>query len=111
MSALTQPARYAPPMPSRSAIAAALRHLAPHLPAHEFAAVVDHAMDSPGLRVASPDNAAWLSLVAYARHTLTDYDALLAQGYDRDSARFFVADEMMEVLREWGVRRPLGVED
>ena len=98
-------------MPSRSAVASALRHLAPHLPAHEFAAVVDHAMDSPGLRVASPENAAWLSLVAYARHTFTDYDALLAQGYDRDSARFFVAEELAGLLAEWGVKRKLGGED
>jgi len=95
-------------MPSRSAVASALRRLAPLLPAHEFAAVVDHAMDSPGLRVASPENAAWLSLVAYARHTLTDYDALLAQGYDRDSARFFVADELAARLAGWGVKRKLG---
>ena len=98
-------------MPSRSAIAAALRHLAPRLPAHEFEAVVDHAMDSAGLSVASPENAAWLSLVAYARHTLTDYDALLADGYDRDSARFFVADELKALLAEWGVRRRLAPED
>lgn len=76
-----------------------------------MAAVVDHAMDSSGLRVASPENAAWLSLVAYARHTLTDYDALLAQGYDRDSARFFVAAELEALLAGWGVRRPLVGED
>ena len=95
-------------MPSRSAVASTLRHLAPRLPAHEFAAVVDHAMDSPGLRVAAPENAAWLSLVAYARHSLTDYDALLAQGYDRDSARFFVAEELGALLVEWGVKRRLG---
>lgn len=94
-------------MPTRSAIAAALRHLAPRLPAHEFVAVVDHAMDSPGLSVASPENAAWLSLVAYARHTMTDYDALLAEGYDRDSARHFVAGELEELLAGWGVRRKL----
>jgi len=98
-------------MPTRSAIAAALRHLAPKLPAHEFAAVVDHAMDSPGLRSASPENAAWLSLVAYARHTLTEYDELLRQGYDRDSARFFVADAMVELLSGWGVKRKLGAEE
>ena len=95
-------------MPSRSAVASALRHLAPHLPAHEFEAVVDHAMDSTGLRVASPENAAWLSLVAYARHTFTDYDALLAEGHDRDSARFFVAEELAALLAEWGVKRKLG---
>jgi len=98
-------------MPSRAAIAAALRHLAPRLPEHEFGAVVDHAIDSPGLAVATPENAAWLSLVAYARHTMTDYDALLAEGYDRDSARFFVAGELEELLASWGVRRKLASED
>jgi hypothetical protein len=94
----------------RGALEAALRHLAPNIPPHEFGAVIDHALDSAGLKSAAPENAAWLSLVAYVRHTFTDYDALLAQGYDRDSARHFVAHEMMEVLREWGVRRPLGDE-
>src|SRR3954464_385845 len=98
-------------MPTRASIAAALRHLAPKLPAHEFGAVVDHAMDSPGLRVASPENAAWLSLVAYARHTMTEYDDLLAQGFDRDSARFFVADALGELLEGWGVKRKLGGEE
>jgi hypothetical protein len=68
-------------------------------------------MDSPGLKVALPENAAWLSLVAYARHTFTDYDALLVQGYDRDSARFFVAEELAGLLAEWGVKRRLGGEE
>ncbi|HEY2755121.1 MAG TPA: DUF2293 domain-containing protein [Pseudolabrys sp.] len=98
-------------MPPRSSVESALRHLAPRMPQHEFAAVVDHAMDSPGLRVASPENAAWLSLVAYARHMATEYDDLLAQGYDRDSARFFVADELQNVLAAWGVRRKLDPEE
>ena len=92
----------------REAIEAALRHLAPKIPAHEFGAVVDHALDSEGLKSAAPEMAAWLSLVAYARHVFTDYDALLTQGYDRDSARHFVSGEMEAVLKEWGVRRPLG---
>jgi hypothetical protein len=98
-------------MPSRSALAAALRHLAPLIPKHEFGAVIDHALDSPGLRNASPETAAWLSLVAYVRHALTEYDDLLRQGYDQDSARFFVADAMRETLAGWGVRRPLGAGD
>jgi hypothetical protein len=98
-------------MPTRCAIASALRHLAPHIPAHEFGAVVDHALDSPGLRGASPENAAWLALVAYVRHTLTEYDDLLRQGYDKDSARFFVADAMRDTLDGWGVRRPLDAGD
>jgi len=64
-------------------------------------------MDSPGLRSSAPEAAVWLSLVAYARHVLTDYDDLLQQGYDQDSARFFVADDLQAVLDDWGVRRRL----
>jgi hypothetical protein len=64
----------------------ALRRLAPRIPAHEFGAVVDHAVDSPGLAVATPESAAWLSLVAYVRHVFTDYDELLQQDYDQESA-------------------------
>jgi hypothetical protein len=95
----------------RQAIEAALRHLAPKIPPHEFGAVTDHALDSEGLTSAAPEGAAWLSLVAYVRHVFTDYDELLAQGYDRDSARHFVAKEMEAVLRGWGVRRPLTADD
>jgi len=92
----------------REALDAALRRLAPKIPPHEFSAVIDHALDSAGLKSAEPETAVWLSLVAYVRHAFTDYDALLAQGYDRDSARHFVADEMGEVLASWGARRKLG---
>jgi hypothetical protein len=98
-------------MPARSDIEAALRHLAPRVPAHEFGAIVDHARDSAGLKSASPESAAWLSLIAYVRHVFTDYDALLTQGYDRDSARFFVADEIDAVLQQWGARRRLHADD
>ena len=98
-------------MSTRAEIARALRVLAPRIPAHEFEAVLDHARDSPGLRVAAPETAAWLSLVAYARHVFTDYDALLQEHYDQESARFFVASELAAVLRGWGVRRPLTPQD
>jgi len=92
----------------RAALEAALRRLAPSIPPHEFGAVIDHALDSAGLQTAAPETAAWLALVAYVRHVFTDYDALLAQGYDRDSARHFVARDMEAALQEWGVRRKLG---
>jgi hypothetical protein len=98
-------------MSTRTEIGRALRILAPKLPKHEFDAVLDHAVDSPGLRVATLETAAWLALVAYARHTFTDYDDLLREAYDRESARFFVMDDLAAVLREWGVRRPLTSED
>jgi hypothetical protein len=95
----------------RGDIEIALRRLAPRIPAHEFGAVVDHAVDSPGLKPASPETAAWLSLVAYVRHVFTDYDDLLVQDYDQDSARHFVADEIAAVLNDWGVRRRLSADD
>jgi hypothetical protein len=95
----------------RAKIEMILLLLAPKIPSHEFGAVVDHALDSVGLKTAAPETAAWLSLVAYARHVHTDYDELLEQGYDYESARFFVADELGEVLAGWGVRRPLNSED
>jgi hypothetical protein len=95
----------------RGDIEIALRRLAPRIPAHEFAAVVDHAVDSPGLKPASPETAAWLSLVAYVRHVFTDYDELLEQDYDQDSARHFVADEIAAILNDWGARRRLSADD
>jgi hypothetical protein len=98
-------------MTHRAALETALRHLAPKLPPHEFGAVVDHALDSKGLRHAAAENAVWLSLVAYARHVFTEYDDLLTQGYDRESARHFVMDEIAARLRAWGVRRTLSEED
>lgn len=95
-------------MSRRGAIEAALGVLAPRIPTHERGAVIDHALDSVGLKTAAPETAAWLSLVAYIRHVLTDYDGLLADGYDAESARFFVADEIDAVLESWGARRRLG---
>ncbi len=80
----------------------------PRIPRHECEAIIDHALDSPGLRAAAPETAAWLSLVAYVRHVFTEYDALLEDGYDPDSARHFVLDDINAVLEGWGVRRRLG---
>jgi hypothetical protein len=94
-------------MSKRSAIEAAVRHLAPRIPPHELGAVVDHALDSPGLTSAAPETAAWLSLVDYVRHVFTEYDELLAAGYDQDSARFFVIGDINERLSAWGVQRHL----
>jgi len=98
-------------MSRRDEIEAALRRLAPRVPGHDFGAVTDHALDSPGLRRAGPEAAAWLSLVAYVRHALTDYDSLLAEGYDIESARHFVLDATNDVLAGWGVRRKVGDDE
>ncbi len=86
----------------RSAVAWALTRLAPRLPPFEAGAVLDRALASPGLRKAAPETAGRLALVAYARHIFTEYDDLLADGYDRDSARHFVLDALNETLAAWG---------
>ena len=98
-------------MTKRSDIEEALRQLAPRIPCYEAGAIVDHAMDSRGLSPASPQTAAWLSMVAFVRHALTEYDSLLEEGYDQESARHCVAGDIQAVLTEWGVRRPLSLHD
>ena len=85
--------------------------LAPRAPVHEFEAIVDHALVSAGLRTASPENAAWLSMVAFIRHRLTEYDRLLDEGYDQDSARFFVLEDINGVLAEWASPRRLSEDE
>jgi hypothetical protein len=95
----------------RSEIEEALYQLAPLIPGYEAGAIVDHALDSRGLSPASPQTAAWLSMVAFVRHALTEYDSLLEEGYDPDSARHFVAGDIQAVLTEWGVRRRLAPHD
>lgn len=97
-------------MTSRRALAIgrALDRLAPRLPAAARTAVIGRALDSPGLRKAAPEAAAWLSLVSWARHAHTGYDALLDQGRDRESARRSVLPALGRVLAGWGVRRRIG---
>ncbi len=100
----------APPPGRRVALEHALARLAPRLPDFEREAILDRALASSGLRRAVPETAAWLALVAFARHVFTEYDALLDEGYDRDSARHFVLDDLNDALAEWGVRRRLSEE-
>ncbi len=97
-----RPARPGPAMDRRARVADALRRLAPRLPEFESEATLDRALLSPGLRNAAPETAARLALLAYARHVFTEYDDLLADGYDRDSARHFVLDDLNAALAGWG---------
>jgi hypothetical protein len=52
-----------------------------------------------------PATALWLALGSHVRHVHTDYEHLLADGYEREAARFFVADETDAVLAGWGCQR------
>jgi hypothetical protein len=87
----------------------ALRALAPLIPLSESEPVLERAAKL--MRASLAVNAAvWLALVAHIRHRFTDYDELLAEGYDRDAARHFVVDPTDEILRDWGCTRQIDVE-
>ena len=87
----------------------ALRRLAPLIPFADSQPVLERAakLTRADLSVGA---ALWLALVAHLRHRHTDYDSLLAEGYDRDAARHFVVEETEEVLRRWGCARQIDVE-
>lgn len=94
----------------RDRVAEALAIIAPAVPAYDRDAILDHAMDSTGLKTASPQAAAWAALVAHIRHVHTEYDQLRDDGYDQDSARFFVLAEINRILADWGCRQRVGGE-
>ncbi|MFA6968200.1 DUF2293 domain-containing protein [Bosea sp. (in: a-proteobacteria)] len=88
----------------QQSIRKALRALAPGIPLADAQAVVAlaerrHMKDLP------PTTALWLALGSHVRHVHTDYEHLLADGYDREAARFFVVDDTDAVLAGWGCQR------
>jgi hypothetical protein len=82
----------------------ALRELAPLTPYADSEPVLERAARLSRGDV-SPGAALWLALVAHVRHRHTDYDELLAEGYDRDAARHFVLEATEDALRGWGCGR------
>lgn len=87
----------------------ALRALIPHVPYDEAEEILKVAL-AGHLRHLPPTVALWLATTTRIRHAHTDYDQLLSEGYDADSARFFVLDAINEVLTDWGCSRQVGEE-
>ncbi|MFZ1772497.1 MAG: DUF2293 domain-containing protein [Rhizobiaceae bacterium] len=90
----------------KRALAKALTLLIPGAPFSDFEAVRE-AASAPHLRALPVSTAAWLAAVAHVRHQWTDYHQLLDDGYDRDSARFFVINQTNAKLTEWRATRLL----
>lgn len=82
----------------------ALRVLLPRVPMADAEAILPQAL-AGHLRHLPPSIALWQATTSYIRHALTDYDQLLDDGYDRDSARFFILDDMNLVLEDWGSQK------
>jgi hypothetical protein len=47
------------------------------------------------------EDAIQVAVIAHVRHAETQYDALLANGYDRWDARVIVQDDVAQILRQW----------
>lgn len=86
-----------------------LRLLAPTIPLADAEEVLASAIRKT--RKGLPASVAiWLAVVAHVRHRYTAYDTLLAEGYDRESARHFVVEETEERLSRWGCRRRIDTD-
>lgn len=92
--------------PRQKAVIRALRELIPLASYADFEPIA-LAVRARHMRDLTPRDAAFLATIAHIRHNHTDYDALRDEGYDEDSARHFVADEIDHVLENWGSSRRL----
>lgn len=86
-----------------------LRELVPLATMEDFLAIEEIA-DAGHLRHLPPSIRAWQATTTHARHAHTDYDDLLKDGYDQDSARHFVLEDINTKLQEWGCKDKLSDE-
>jgi len=98
------------PTGRRRAIAKALTALLPLGPYADMEKIRADA-GSVYMKTLPPTIAVWLATIAHIRHMHTDYEKLLAEGYDRDSARFFVIEQTNMVLTRWRATRLLDADD
>jgi len=85
-----------------------VRELFPHCPLGRETAIAEHAClkysDRVGRSAAAKkldETAVRLAVIAHIRHTETQYDTLLAGGYDRHEARAQVEGMIAQVLTRW----------
>ncbi len=84
----------------RKDIAQALTLLAPRMPFYD-AEQIREAAASSHMRALTAQNAVRLAALAYIRHTYTDYDKLRDEGLDKDSALYWINDQVSEMLNQW----------
>lgn len=91
-----------------SSFAARVREVYPHCPTGREALVAEHACRKYSGRVGRSaaakeldEQAVRFAVVAHVRHTETNYDALLADMFERSIARTMVRDAAAEVLKRW----------
>jgi hypothetical protein len=92
------------------AIGKALSALLPMAPYADTEPIREAALAAK-FKMLPPSIAVWLATIAHVRHEHTAYDRLLAEGYDREAARFFLVDEINAVLTRWRATRLLDPDD
>ncbi|MGB3644162.1 MAG: DUF2293 domain-containing protein [Mesorhizobium sp.] len=92
------------------AIARALTALLPMAPYADMEKIRAEA-GAVHMKTLPPTIAVWLATIAHVRHAHTDYEKLLGEGYDRDSARFFVIGAINDVLTRWRATSLLEEDD
>jgi hypothetical protein len=85
-----------------------IRALFPQCPPGREQTIAEHACEKYSGRVgrsasakALDEAAITLAVIAHIRHTETEYDTLLAQGYDRFDARQMVRGQIEDILQSW----------
>jgi hypothetical protein len=85
-----------------------VRQLFPGCPAGREMVIAEHACQKYSGRVGRSaaakdldESAVRLAVIAHIRHTQTDYDDLLAQGFDRWDARAQVEEDVAQVMTKW----------
>lgn len=90
----------------QKAVGKALTALIPLAPYADTEPIREAAL-ARDMRELPPAIAVWIATIAHVRHVHTEYDRLLDEGYDRDSARHFVIGEINDVLTRWRATRLL----
>jgi hypothetical protein len=87
-----------------------IRQLFPICPQGREIQIAEHACQKYSGRVgrsasarALDEQAVRLAVIAHIRHTETEYDELLAQGYEQNDARQQIAGKVSQVMERWGL--------
>ena len=89
-----------------------MKQVFPRCPARREREIAEHACLKYSGRIGRSasaksldEEAVCLAVIAHIRHTETEYDELLARGYDRREARTEVEEAVHRVLEEWGEQK------
>ena len=89
-----------------------VREIFPACPKGRETAIAEHACRKYSGRVGRSasaksldEKAVRLAVIAHIRHLETDYDRLLARGYDRQAARAIIERDVSQVLSGWEAQR------